>query len=41
MAQGFLFFQAVAELNLMATGAEQFLAPLGKSATPIKSKMLY
>lgn len=41
MAQGFLFFQAVAELNLMATGAQQFLAPLGKSAAPIKSKMLY
>ena len=41
MAQGFLFFQAVAELNLMAAGAEQFLGPLGKSAAPIKSKLLY
>ncbi len=41
MAQGFLFFQAVAELNLMAAGAEQFLGPLGKSAAPIKTKVLY
>ena len=41
MEQGFLFFQAVAELNLMAAGAEQFLGPLGKSAAPIKTKGLY
>jgi 2-keto-3-deoxy-L-rhamnonate aldolase RhmA len=41
MKQGFLFFQSVAELNLMAAGAQQFLAPLGKSAAPAKSKILY
>ena len=39
--QGFQFFQAVSELNLMAAGAEQFLGPLGKSMQAQKIKMNY
>lgn len=39
--QGFQFFQAVSELNLMAAGAEQFLGPLGKSKQAQKIKMNY
>lgn len=41
MDQGFLFFQASAELNLMASGARQFLDPLGKSSEGPKSSALY
>ena len=39
--QGFLFFQAVAEINLMTAGAEKFLSPLAKSTTQQKVKLNY
>lgn len=39
--EGFLFFQATTELNLMAAGARQLLDPLGKTPTGPRKRGLY
>ncbi|MCS7314585.1 MAG: aldolase/citrate lyase family protein [Bryobacterales bacterium] len=39
--QGFLFFQATNELNLLADGARQLLAPLGKYLAPGQRRTIY
>ena len=41
MGQGFLFFQGVTELNLMAAGAQQFLGPLGRASGKPKPQAFY
>ncbi len=41
LEQGFLFFQATTEINLMALGARQLLEPLGKAAAEPTMKTLY
>jgi 2-keto-3-deoxy-L-rhamnonate aldolase RhmA len=41
LEQGFRFFQATTELNLMAGGARQLLDPLGKAAADPKTRALY
>jgi 2-keto-3-deoxy-L-rhamnonate aldolase RhmA len=35
--QGFLFFMSCTDISLMAAGAHQLLAPLGKATTPISA----
>lgn len=39
--QGFLFFQATTELNFMADGVRQLLAPLGKYLAPGERRTIY
>jgi 2-keto-3-deoxy-L-rhamnonate aldolase RhmA len=39
--QGFLFFQALTELNLLAAGVRQLLDPLGKASTAPKTQAFY
>jgi 2-keto-3-deoxy-L-rhamnonate aldolase RhmA len=41
MDQGFLWFQTATELGLMARGAFQLLAPLGRAAEPLQKGLLY
>ncbi len=41
LEQGFLFFQATTELNFMADGARQLLAPLGKYLAPGERRTIY
>jgi 2-keto-3-deoxy-L-rhamnonate aldolase RhmA len=41
MAQGFLFFQAAFDVNLIASGARQLLEPLGKLSAVAKPRALY
>ncbi len=41
LQQGFLFFQATTELNLMADGARQLLGPLGKFAALPQRRTIY
>jgi 2-keto-3-deoxy-L-rhamnonate aldolase RhmA len=41
LEQGFLFFQATTELNLLAFGARQLLEPLGKAAAGPTIQTLY
>jgi 2-keto-3-deoxy-L-rhamnonate aldolase RhmA len=41
LEQGFLFFQTVTELGLVALGARAFLEPLGRVVSKPKGQMLY
>lgn len=41
LQQGFRFFQAPSELNLMLAGARAWLDPLGKSAPDVRARPLY
>jgi 2-keto-3-deoxy-L-rhamnonate aldolase RhmA len=41
LAQGFRFFQAPTDLGFMTAGANEYLAPLGRTAAPVKPKTIY
>jgi len=41
LAQGFRFFQAPTDLGFMSAGAREYLAPLGRTAAPVKPKTIY
>jgi len=41
LEQGFRFFQATTDLNLMADGARQLLAPLGKFVSGVERRSIY